>query len=85
MTIKLVDFGVSGIADKVNPNVDSGTLKYMSPEVLSGKEKSNTPAVDVWACGVILYYLLHGFLPFTGSSSNQVIQSIIAGKLVFSE
>lgn len=42
----------------------------MSPEILSGKEKINTPAVDVWACGVILYYLLFGVLPFTGGSSK---------------
>ena len=35
--IKVADFGISGVADQFNPDVDTGTLKYMSPEVLSGK------------------------------------------------
>jgi serine/threonine protein kinase len=47
-----------------------GTLRYMAPEVLSKKEKINTAGVDVWACGVILYTLVYGKLPFTGNSNT---------------
>lgn len=79
----MADFGISGVASQFNPDVDTGTLKYMSPEVLSGKEKSNTPAVDVWACGIILYYMLYGFLPFNAPNNSQNIQNIIAGKFIF--
>jgi len=28
---QVADFGISGVAEKVNPNVKSGTLRYMSP------------------------------------------------------
>jgi serine/threonine protein kinase len=35
--IKIVDFGISGMNHRYNPDIYWGTLKYMAPEVLSGK------------------------------------------------
>ena len=29
--------------------------------------------IDVWACGIILFGMLHGFLPFKGSNSYETI------------
>lgn len=66
--IKIADFGIAGVADRENPDIDSGTLKYMAPEILSGLEKENSPAADVWVMGIIFYYLLFGKLPFVGSN-----------------
>lgn len=83
MKVKLGDFGISGMTGEINPNIDSGTLRYMAPEVLSGKQKSNTSGVDIWACGIVLYYMLYGYMPFTGSTTTQVIQQIISGKFHF--
>jgi serine/threonine protein kinase len=60
-----------------NPDVDTGTLKYMSPEVLSGQEKGNSPAVDVWALGCIFYYMLFGVLPFVAKYSGEIIKLIV--------
>jgi serine/threonine protein kinase len=77
--IKVADFGISGVAEQVNPDSDIGTLKYMSPEVLSGNEKGNSPAVDVWAIGCIFYYLLFGRLPFAGKTSGDTIRLIVSG------
>ncbi len=51
----------------------------MAPEVLSKKEKINTAAVDVWACGVMLYCMIYGHLPFSGANNYQTIQSIVSG------
>lgn len=51
----------------------------MSPEVLSGQEKGNSPAVDVWAMGCIFYYLLCGRLPFVGRTSAETIKLIVEG------
>ena len=64
LRVKVADFGISGVADAMNPDVDVGTLRYMAPEVLSHREKSNTASVDVWACGVMLYCMVFGRLPF---------------------
>ena len=46
-------------------NVDTGSLCYMAPEILSGKAKSITPLVDVWAMGVILYEMLQAARTFS--------------------
>ena len=35
LKIKVADFGISGVADSFNPDIDIGTLKYMAPEVLN--------------------------------------------------
>lgn len=83
LRVKIADFGISGVADSFNPDFDIGTLRYMAPEVLSKKEKINTAGVDVWACGVMLFCMLFGYLPFTGSSNSQTIQAIVSGEFDF--
>ena len=52
------------MADRFNPDLDIGTLRYMAPEVLSRQEKINTGGVDVWACGVMLFFMVFGQMPF---------------------
>lgn len=52
----------------------------MAPEVLSGKLKTPSTAVDVWALGVILYSMLVGDLPFHGKDTREIINSICEGK-----
>ncbi|EGR33275.1 protein kinase domain protein [Ichthyophthirius multifiliis] len=79
--IKVVDFGIAGLASKLNvENLDAGGLKYMAPEVLQGKAKQLTPSIDVWAMGVILYLMVFGDFPFYGNSNSVLIEKIIEGK-----
>ena len=66
-TIKIADFGVA--------NKDIGTRSYMSPEAFSWDVKStNDPRIDIYALGVTLMELLTKKNPFSGLSSDEIIE-----------
>ena len=56
----------------------AGTPGYLSPEVL--RKESYSYAVDVWACGVILYILLVGYPPFWDDDQSKMFEQIKKGK-----
>ncbi|XP_051187865.1 CBL-interacting protein kinase 6 [Lolium perenne] len=65
--LKVVDFGLSALADHARADgllhTLCGTPGYAAPEVLLDKGYDGAKA-DLWSCGVILYVLLAGSLPF---------------------
>lgn len=72
---KLVDFGIAKLLNaKRDPltleGTALGTPAYMSPEQAAAQ--SLQPASDVYACGVVLYELLAGVLPFAESADPVV-------------
>ena len=78
--IKIIDFGFSlksGPEDKLN--VFCGTPHYMDPD-LARKQSYNGQAADVWACGVILYIIYVGKLPFFGEFEADLFRKIQSGK-----
>ncbi|XP_062244168.1 calcium/calmodulin-dependent protein kinase type II delta 2 chain isoform X2 [Platichthys flesus] len=81
--VKLADFG---LAIEVQGDQQAwfgfaGTPGYLSPEVL--RKDPYGKAVDMWACGVILYILLVGYPPFWDEDQHRLYQQIKAGAYDF--
>uniref|UniRef100_A0A5B6ZB81 non-specific serine/threonine protein kinase n=1 Tax=Davidia involucrata TaxID=16924 RepID=A0A5B6ZB81_DAVIN len=77
--VKIADFGLSNIMrDGHFLKTSCGSPNYAAPEVISGKLYAG-PEVDVWSCGVILYALLCGTLPFDDENIPNLFKKIKAG------
>jgi len=78
--VKVLDFGIATFTPDEDDDEDVtalshtnsviGTPRYMSPEQCNGNEL--TPAADVYSLGVILYEMLSGMTPFTGSTPAEI-------------
>lgn len=77
--VKLADFGlaIEVMGDQQAWFGFAGTPGYLSPEVL--KKEPYGKAVDIWACGVILYILLVGYPPFWDEDQHRLYSQIKAG------
>ena len=60
--LKLIDFGVSAVADRKHDGAFVGTWSYAAPEQIRGDKP--TPATDLYAAGLVLYEMLAGVGPF---------------------
>ncbi|XP_019440196.1 PREDICTED: CBL-interacting serine/threonine-protein kinase 24 isoform X1 [Lupinus angustifolius] len=81
--LKISDFGLSALTKK---GVDllhttCGTPNYVAPEVLSNLGYDGA-AADVWSCGVILYVLMAGYLPFQEADLPMLYKRISAAEFV---
>ena len=66
--IKLIDFGLANsIKDAEALKTACGSPNYAAPEIISGKFYGGEE-VDIWSCGVILYVMVCGALPFDDDS-----------------
>ncbi|ESQ40029.1 hypothetical protein EUTSA_v10013601mg [Eutrema salsugineum] len=77
--LKVSDFGLSALADSRRHDgllhTTCGTPAYVAPEVISRNGYDGFKA-DVWSCGVILFVLLAGYLPFRDSNLMELYKKI---------
>lgn len=81
--ILVADFGLARVlhgGEKLNDVL--GTLSYMAPEMLL-REHGHEYAVDVWALGVLVYFMLCGYMPFDCETDNETKEAISKGDFHF--
>lgn len=80
-TPKITDFGLArrcaGDATLTVAGFHFGTPSYMSPEQASGDTAAQSPSVDVYSLGAILYEMLTGRPPFRAESSAETIRQVL--------
>ncbi|GLT84842.1 hypothetical protein SLE2022_030540 [Rubroshorea leprosula] len=78
--LKVSDFGLSAFSQHVREDgllhTACGTPNYVAPEVLTNKGYDGT-ASDIWSCGVILFVLMAGYLPFDESNLMALYKKIL--------
>ncbi|HVR39117.1 MAG TPA: serine/threonine-protein kinase [Thermoanaerobaculia bacterium] len=69
----ITDFGIATTADRVKRREIAGTPDYMAPEQLRCEDVF--PATDLYACGILLYRMVTGTLPFKATTMHDMIEA----------
>ncbi|CAL9234953.1 unnamed protein product [Arabidopsis halleri] len=84
--LKVSDFGLSALTDQIRPDgllhTLCGTPAYVAPEILSKKGYEGAK-VDVWSCGIVLFVLAAGYLPFNDPNLMNMYKKIYKGEYRF--
>lgn len=84
--LKVSDFGLSALAESKHQDgllhTSCGTPAYVAPEVINRKGYDGAKA-DIWSCGVILYVMLAGYLPFHDSNLIAIYRKISKAEYKF--
>lgn len=79
-TVKLMDFGIARFLDESKVTMTGalvGSPAFMSPE--QAREADLDQRSDLFALGTVLFYLVTGHLPFTGSNPSLILKNVIEG------
>src|SRR5262249_38425672 len=71
--VKVGDYGLSKFISSSRRTAQTqsvGTVHYMAPEVSTGNYNKQ---IDVYACGIVLYEMLTGHVPFDGESAGEIL------------
>ena len=78
--IKIADWGMAAFAPpELQLETSCGSPHYASPEIVNGSKYEGN-ATDIWSCGVILYALLTGRLPFDDKNVRTLLSKVKVGK-----
>lgn len=84
--LKVTDFGLSALPEHLRQDgllhTQCGTPAYVAPEVLRKKGYDGAKA-DIWSCGVILFVLVAGFLPFQEENVMRMYRKVFKGEYEF--
>ena len=76
-TLKIIDFGLSHEYDENSLlKTKCGSPSYAAPELIKGKLYDGFKT-DIWCCGIILYAMLCGYLPFEGDNNKELFSNIL--------
>jgi len=77
-TLKIIDFGLSHEFDPSDCLLKTkcGSPSYAAPEIISCNYYDGFKT-DIWCCGIILYAMLCGFLPFEGDDNPILFRNIL--------
>ncbi|CAD6270623.1 unnamed protein product [Miscanthus lutarioriparius] len=80
--LKVTDFGLSALSESKRQDgllhTTCGTPAYVAPEVIS-KIGYDGAKSDIWSCGVVLFVLAAGYLPFQGPNLMEMYRKIQHG------
>lgn len=82
--LKVSDFGLSALVESKEHDIllhtTCGTPAYVAPEVIKRKGYDGAKA-DIWSCGIVLFVLLAGYLPFHDSNLIEMYRKISKAEL----
>lgn len=80
--LKVSDFGLSALPEQFKQDgllhTTCGTPAYVAPEIIAKKGYDGAKA-DIWSCGVILFVLMAGYLPFQDANLMAMYRKIYKG------
>ncbi|KAA6371354.1 MAG: putative CAMK/RAD53 protein kinase Cds1, partial [Streblomastix strix] len=91
MVIKITDFGLAKVQKQAQQSTlmtIAGTLTFMSPELVMGKEDEEEEEVkadakvDVWSTGILLHQLAAHAFPFKVASPQAIMKFMYSKKLI---
>ena len=75
--LKIIDFGLCHDFDGTKLlKTKCGSPSYAAPEILRGFPYNGFKS-DIWCCGIILYGMLCGYLPFDGDNNQEIFKQIV--------